>query len=98
MPRLLWPGLCRFGGPVWWNTPLDEEDGAKLEDNRTTWGQGAPGGQAEDDGGGLEGGPGPSGGSRKRPAADFDGDDDDDMPVEVRARLEALKKGTKALD
>ncbi|PNH09682.1 Protein BUD31 2, partial [Tetrabaena socialis] len=33
-------GDGKFGGPVWWNTPLDEEDGAKLEENRTTWAQG----------------------------------------------------------
>ncbi|GLC34604.1 hypothetical protein PLESTB_001243400 [Pleodorina starrii] len=88
-------GDGKFGGPVWWNTPLDEEDGAKLEENRTTWGQGAPGEQAEGAEGGPEGGPGPS---RKRPASDFDGDDDDEMPAEVRARLEALKKSNKTLD
>ncbi len=90
----------RFGGPVWWNTPLDDEDAGKLEENRTTWGQGAPGEQGEDMGAGPDGGPGPgpSGGSRKRPASEFDGDGDDEMPAEVRARLEALKKGSKALD
>ncbi|KAG2432843.1 hypothetical protein HXX76_008576 [Chlamydomonas incerta] len=87
-------GDGKFGGPVWWNTPLDEEDGAKLEENRTTWGQAGAGEPGEGAGGGG-GGPGPS---RKRPAAELDGDDDDELPDEVRARLEALKKSTKALD
>lgn len=83
---------------MWWNTPLDEDDGTKLEENRTTWGQGAgPGGDAY----GGEG-PGPSGGGgqagRKRPAAEVEDEDEDDMPAEVRARLEALKKSNAALD
>ncbi|GIL72070.1 hypothetical protein Vretimale_519 [Volvox reticuliferus] len=91
-------GDGKFGGPVWWNTPLDEEDGAKLEENRTTWGQGVPGEEVDASGDGPAGGAGPSGGGRKRPASDFDGDEDDDMPAEVRARLEALKKGNKVLD
>ncbi|GIL45603.1 hypothetical protein Vafri_2792 [Volvox africanus] len=91
-------GDGKFGGPVWWNTPLDEEDGAKLEENRTTWGQGVPGEEVDVPGDGPAGGAGPSGGSRKRPASDFDGDGDDDMPAEVLARLEALKKGNKVLD
>lgn len=32
-------GDGKFGGPVWWNTPLDEEDVAP-EEHRATWGQG----------------------------------------------------------
>ncbi|GFR40159.1 hypothetical protein Agub_g716 [Astrephomene gubernaculifera] len=88
-------GDGKFGGPVWWNTPLDEEDGAKLEENRTTWGQGGEGGQAGDFG---DAGPGPSAAGRKRPASDFDADDDEELPAEVRARLEALKKSNQGLD
>lgn len=78
-------GDGRFGGPIWWNTPL-EEDGTGADDNRTTWGQGGGDELAE---------AGPSVG-RKRPAEDLD--DEDDMPAEVRARLEALKKGNSSLD
>lgn len=29
-------GDGRFGGPIWWNTPLDD-DGTTAEDNRSTW-------------------------------------------------------------
>lgn len=75
---------CRFGGPVWWNTPLDDEDAQKAEENRTTWGQGQ-------DAGGSGSGAGPSSGGRKRPADDLE--DDDELPDEVRVRLEALKRG-----
>ncbi|KAG2501060.1 hypothetical protein HYH03_000879 [Edaphochlamys debaryana] len=78
-------GDGKFGGPVWWNTPLDDEDGAKLEENRTTWGQGGEGPDV--------GGPGPSmPPPRKRPADELAADDDDELPPEVAARLEALKK------
>lgn len=80
-------GDGRFGGPIWWNTPLDE-DGTGLEENRTTWGQ-QRGGEDEN-----EGGAGPSHG-RKRPAED---DDEDELPEAVRARLDALKQGNRTLD
>eukprot|EP00955_Chlamydomonas_euryale_P108358 365844-Chlamydomonas_euryale.AAC.8 len=83
-------GDGRFGGPIWWNTPL-EEDSTAADENRTTWTQGHQGDIVP---GGGSSGAGPSG-SRKRPA---DEADDDDMPDEVRARLEALKKGNAALD
>jgi bud site selection protein 31 len=78
-------GDGKFGGPIWWNTPLDDADADAegVDANRTTWG---PAG----------GPPEPArqqqqqyGAGRKRPAED---DDEDDMPDEVRARLEALKR------
>jgi hypothetical protein len=31
-----WAGDGRFGGPVWWNTPMDD-DGTGAEENRTMW-------------------------------------------------------------
>ena len=89
MPSPAWPR--RFGGPIWWNTPL-EEDGTGQDENRTTWQQRTEGGE----GGEGEAPPGPSI-SRKRPADDFAADDDE-MPDEVRARLDALKKGARKLD
>jgi hypothetical protein len=90
LPRLLPLPLParRFGGPIWWNTPLDE-DGTGVEENRTTWGQ-QRGGEEDNDGGGA----GPSHG-RKRPAED---DDEDELPEAVRARLDALKQGNRTLD
>ena len=77
-------GDGRFGGPVWWNTPLDE-DGSTAEENRTLWTQkgaeGAEGGEAA---------PGPS---RKRGFVDdFAANDNDEMPEDVRSRLEELKR------
>eukprot|EP00879_Flechtneria_rotunda_P000979 GHRR01001113.1.p1 GENE.GHRR01001113.1~~GHRR01001113.1.p1 ORF type:complete len:229 (+),score=65.09 GHRR01001113.1:138-824(+) len=79
-------GDGKFGGPIWWNTPMDdgEADAAETaEQNRTTWGP-AAGGQ----GGSAVVAEGPS---RKRPADDFAADEDD-IPDAVRARLEALKR------
>ena len=32
-------GDGRFGGPIWWNTPLEETD-ETAEQNRAVWGQG----------------------------------------------------------
>lgn len=95
-------GDGRFGGPVWWNTPL-EEDGTREGENRTTWESrqdtvepaGFDDGLGEDDPGA---GPprGYRGGAGKRPApAD---DDDEDLPEAVKRRLDALKGNTAALD
>lgn len=75
-------GDGRFGGPVWWNTPL-EEDGSTAEENRTVWQQKTDGEAA--------GQPGPS--SRKRGFQDdFAAADNDDLPEDVRTRLEELKR------
>lgn len=74
-------GDGRFGGPVWWNTPLDE-DGSTAEENRTLWtqkGAEAEGGEA----------PGPS--KKRGFVDDFAANDNDEMPEAVRARLEDLK-------
>eukprot|EP00195_Chlamydomonas_chlamydogama_P006169 CAMPEP_0202890706 /NCGR_PEP_ID=MMETSP1392-20130828/1022_1 /ASSEMBLY_ACC=CAM_ASM_000868 /TAXON_ID=225041 /ORGANISM="Chlamydomonas chlamydogama, Strain SAG 11-48b" /LENGTH=226 /DNA_ID=CAMNT_0049574325 /DNA_START=193 /DNA_END=873 /DNA_ORIENTATION=+ len=79
-------GDGRFGGPIWWNTPVEEE--GAVEENRTTWTQR----------GGEERGAGGPPGGRKRGAEELGEEDDDDMPEEVKRRLEALKAGTKALD
>lgn len=34
-------GDGRFGGPIWWNTPLEETE-ETAEQNRAMWGQGEP--------------------------------------------------------
>lgn len=78
-------GDGRFGGPVWWNTPLDE-DGSTAAENRTLWTQ--KGAEPSAEGGEQEPGP-----SRKRGFVDdFAAGDDDDIPDAVRARLEELKR------
>lgn len=81
--------LCfRFGGPVWWNTPL-EEDGTGQDENRTTWQQRR---DEEEKAAGV---------SKKRGFVDdLAADAEDEMPEAVRQRLDALKKGTstKKLD
>ncbi|KAL4452132.1 hypothetical protein ABPG75_007794 [Micractinium tetrahymenae] len=39
-------GDGRFGGPIWWNTPLEEAE-ETAEQNRAVWGQGEPEPEAE---------------------------------------------------
>lgn len=81
-------GDGKFGGPIWWNTPLDDAEAAAEgeEANRSTWAPAGGGG-----GGGAAAAAAGGGGGRKRPAAGGL-DDEDEMPDEVRARLEALKR------
>lgn len=78
-------GDGKFGGPIWWNTPLDEEGGT-ADENRATWGQAVAAvvpPQA-----------GPSS-SNKRYRDDFEAEDEDDIPDEVKKRLQALQSGQK---
>eukprot|EP00878_Enallax_costatus_P007784 GHUV01008147.1.p1 GENE.GHUV01008147.1~~GHUV01008147.1.p1 ORF type:complete len:223 (+),score=42.67 GHUV01008147.1:574-1242(+) len=74
-------GDGKFGGPIWWNTPMDDGEAQEESEqqNRSTWG---PAGVGDNEGSAPEG--------RKRAAAEFD--DEDELPDEFRARLEALKK------
>jgi bud site selection protein 31 len=80
-------GDGKFGGPIWWNTPLDDSEAAAEgeEANRSTWAPAGGGG-----GGAAAAAAAAGGGGRKRPAGDLD--DEDEIPDEVRARLEALKR------
>lgn len=99
-------GDGRFGGPIWWNTPMDDEAGETAEQNRAVWTQGGGDDEQPADvgpprpvgpvGGDGEAGPSEPPASRKRPhedAAAAGGDDDDELPVDVRARLAALRGG-----
>ena len=72
-------GDGRFGGPIWWNTPLrEDDDGASAEEHRTQWEQeGAPGAH------GGEAGPS----KREREAAA----EEAELPEDVQARLKALR-------
>ncbi|PSC71064.1 G10 family [Micractinium conductrix] len=72
-------GDGRFGGPIWWNTPLEETD-ETAEQNRAVWGQGEEPEQQQQ----YDDGPGPS---RKRPLDE----DEEGMDDEVKKRLAALK-------
>lgn len=72
-------GDGKFGGPIWWNTPLDE-DGSAPEENKTTWGQAVAAVVP----------PEPAPQSSKRFRDDFEADDGE-MPDEVRKRLQALQ-------
>ncbi|GMH43094.1 hypothetical protein BSKO_11016 [Bryopsis sp. KO-2023] len=84
-------GDGRFGGPIWWNTPL-EEGVEEADDNRAQWAQ--PSSRRE------EGAP-----VDKRQRADEEGadiarskdraDDEDEIPAEVRKRLNALKDSVR---
>lgn len=101
LPARLHETLCRFGGPIWWNTPLDGEEGTAAE-NRTMWGQEGAGGEPGSSGGGAGLGPSAAGGQGaavmvggKRGVqevyAGAGEDEEDDMPEEVKKRLAALK-------
>lgn len=90
---------ARFGGPIWWNTPLEGGDDA--EDGGAAWepvgghgGASGGGGLLPPSAGLLPGGLLPPGAppSRKRDAPDDDDDDDDEIDDDVRKRLAALKE------
>jgi hypothetical protein len=93
-------GDGRFGGPVWWNTPLEGEEGGEGGEGgaTTAWaaagdygGGGGGGGGGHD---GADAGPPPP--SRKRDAPEplaEGGEDEEDLPDEVKKRLAALKGG-----
>ena len=70
-------GDGKFGGPVWWNTPLGDDDTEDAEEHRATWAmQGAP--DAE---------------TRKRTAEEAFVPPDDELEPDVNQRLQALKRG-----
>jgi bud site selection protein 31 len=90
-------GNGKFGGPIWWNTPLDDDNNDKegAQGNRAIWGQVTDEAQHEDghdDGGGH---PGPSsqqgGGAKKRPVQEVYSDEDE-LEEDVKKRLEAMRR------
>jgi len=76
-----------YGGPIWWNTQLEEEgdkeggEGAAGQTNRAVWVQ--PGAAA--------GHPGMRAAGAKRGREEGDDEEEDEMPEEVKRRLAALK-------
>lgn len=87
-------GDGRFGGPIWWNTPMDDSKEAR-EANRAVWAQ--EGDEDEAGQGDVEGEAKNSDGSKKRSFEEIQsvGDEDDDLDPEVKKRLEALKSVSK---
>jgi bud site selection protein 31 len=79
-------GDGRFGGPIWWNTPMEDTEETAAE-NRAVWVQvGAEGEEEEQekDGEAQEGQAGPS---RKRALEE----DEDELDDDVKKRLAALR-------
>ena len=74
-------GDGKFGGPIWWNTPLDDASKEKKEDNRAVWVQ--EGDEEEDE---QQASAARVGGKRAR------NEDEEELDPEVQKRLEALKK------
>lgn len=89
-------GDGRFGGPLWWNTP-QEDDAEAPEQNRATWAQAGeePQQRAQPAAGGQEGPPGGgddgAGPSRKRPIDEVAADEDEELEDDVKKRLAALR-------
>ncbi|KAJ9527855.1 hypothetical protein QJQ45_005503 [Haematococcus lacustris] len=87
-------GDGRFGGPVWWNTPLEEDSKEGEAENRTVYQQrGAEGGGRGPSGSGE--GPRYVAGRKRAPGEAGDYEDEDEMPEEVKRRLVALQGGTR---
>jgi hypothetical protein len=85
-------GDARFGGPIWWNTPMREDDADAAEDeHRTQWeldGGDGGGGGVYDGGAGPSGQGGPPGGSKRDRVA---AEEEAELPEDVQARLKALR-------
>lgn len=78
-------GDGRFGGPIWWNTPLDEGKEGK-EDNRAVWVQEGAEEEEEEEAKEEDGRVDESDLKRKREEGE------EELDPDVLARLEALKK------
>lgn len=74
-------GDGKFGGPIWWNTPLDDVSKEKKEENRAVWVQ--EGDEEEDE----QQDAAPAVGDKRARK-----EDEEELDPEVQKRLEALKK------
>jgi bud site selection protein 31 len=90
-------GDGRFGGPIWWNTKVDDED-EKAEDNRAVWAQAVDDGTEE--GEGQEGGEGDEGRAEEHDHAGTNdhkrgraAEEEEELDPDVAARLAKLKRG-----
>lgn len=76
-------GDGKFGGPIWWNTPMNEEENA--EDNRAIWTQEG----LDSANGGVAMPPPPFVGAK---GGHGELSDEEDLEDDVKKRLEALRK------
>jgi bud site selection protein 31 len=74
-------GDGKFGGPIWWNTPLDDVSKEKKEENRAVWVQ--EGDEEENE----QQDAAPAVGDKRAR-----NEDEEELDPEVQKRLEALKK------
>jgi bud site selection protein 31 len=92
-------GDGRYGGPIWWNTPLEDTTAEEPQQNRATWVRDGQEPQAQQQqqqqqreegaaGGGEEGAD--AGPSRKRP---LEAAPDEELEDDVKARLAKLRGG-----
>lgn len=81
-------GDGRFGGPIWWNTPMDDSKEAR-EANRAVWVQEGEEEEEEEEEDREE--KNASNGKRSFEEIQSAVDDEDDLDPEVKKRLEALK-------
>jgi bud site selection protein 31 len=73
-------GDGKFGGPIWWNTPLDDVSKEKKEENRAVWQEGDEEEDEQQDAA-------PAVGDKRARK-----EDEEELDPEVQKRLEALKK------
>lgn len=93
----------KFGGPLWWNTPLtDDAEEEAPEANRQVWGQRGAG---EAEGGPARGDAGEEGGvaGRKRGRDEDEGEEEDEeeeeeIPEEVKRRIAEMRAKMNAQD
>jgi len=84
-------GDGRFGGPIWWNTPLDDDSKDAKEKNRAVWVQDGEEGEEQVHEGDEDNRIHDQARKRKREVGN---EEEEELDPEVQKRLDALKKGT----
>ena len=96
-------GDGRFGGPIWWNTPMEDEE-AEAEDNRTMWSQPHEKEKQEETHDSKRHKPNDDAPESSDVAPEDNpvpapvAPDEDEIPEEVQKRLAALKKSMGHVD
>eukprot|EP00889_Picochlorum_renovo_P004766 jgi/Picre1/31796/NNA_007145.t1 len=84
-------GDGRFGGPIWWNTPLDDDSKDAKEKNRAVWVQDGEEGEEQVHEDEEDNRIHDEARKRKREVGN---EEEEELDPEVQKRLDALKKGT----
>ncbi|KAI8101893.1 hypothetical protein M9434_006955 [Picochlorum sp. BPE23] len=84
-------GDGRFGGPIWWNTPLDDDSKHAKEKNRAVWVQDGEEGEEQVHEDEEDNRIHDEARKRKREVGN---EEEEELDPEVQKRLDALKKGT----